>query len=130
MKWDAIKRFHRQRHPFFLKPDGFIYVTSSYSGSHEMWAKQLDLPTEAMQVWPRGYYWPPTNELYFYYGADTRDYLAVVDSIRKAIKEIIIKVGGNNFTIINGGMIPAEPGTVWEPVFIFGQAINFQRGES
>ena len=122
------KAYHKARIPFFLNPNGFIYVTQKYSGTHEMWAGQLDLPAEAMENWARGFYWPLTNQLFFYVGMYTTDYERVTDQMKKAIEVIYYKVGANKETLIHGGMIPGEPGTVWTPVKEFGTIEQF-RGE-
>lgn len=122
----AVKRFHRLRVPFFIRSDGFIYVTRNYHGSHEEWARQLGLPEEAMESWARGYYWPPSNDLFFYVGMYTTDYEWVENQVRNNILELIAKVAGNEHTIIHGGMKPGEYGTVWPSVRNFGNIEQFR----
>lgn len=122
-----VYTYHKKRRPFFLRPDGFIYVTQGYPGTHEQWAKQLGLPAKAMEDWPRGFYWPATDSLYFYVGMYTTDYERVVDAVKKSLKMLLFKLNASeDFTIIYGGMKPGEPGTVWEPVHKFGTSEQFK----
>lgn len=120
-----INKYHKIRVPFFLKPDGLIYSVRKYPYSHEMWAKQLGLPLIAMRCWARGFYWQPDNRLYFYYGDDTRDYLAVANNMAKFVKSVMIAVACNFDTTVHGGMIPGEPGQVWECITDYGTVRQF-----
>lgn len=120
------KMFHRRRKAFFIRPDGFIYLIENYPGTHEMYAKQNGLPLPVcMRDWARGFFWRDTNSLYFYVGHDTKDYRQVVDDVRRSIRQLLIKVGGNVLTQIHGGMIQGEPGTVWMPCTNFGNVDKF-----
>jgi hypothetical protein len=114
-----IKRFHGYRRMFLLNPNGFIYTIRHVANSHQEWAEHLKLPENALDTWGRGYFWDATNHLYFYVGSDTTVYEPVIPTIKRVLPELLVKVGGNHWTTICGGMIPGEPGTVWKPVRVF-----------
>lgn len=122
-----VRSYHRMRRIFFVNPNGFVYSTTKYSGTHEDWANQLGLPKKAMDSWARGYYWQPSNQLFFYVGQYVSDYERATESVRKAIRSIFDKVGANADTIICGGVIVGEPGTVWQPIMTFGTITEFEK---
>lgn len=113
--------FHRRRMAFFVKPNDEIISFRGYPSTHEQYARdRLDVKWSVAQHWLRGFFWQPRNALYFYVGNDTRDHEIVAPQLIVNVKRLLIAVGGNCHTRINGGAVPGEPGTVWEPVKFYG----------
>lgn len=124
---EAMEAFHRQRIGFFVIGGLDIRLMIDYPGTHEEFARE-----KGIIFWKslaRGFYWPKTNELFFYTGDHTFLYESVTLTVFNYSRNLISKVGGNEDTKIYGGMIPGEPGTVWAPIHYFGtrQELRYPR---
>jgi len=65
--------FHKTRHAFFIIDDEIILIPKGTVDSHFEWLKKQGRVDESnyeelFNKIARGFYWPPTNSLYFYNG--------------------------------------------------------------
>jgi len=107
---------------FFIHPMEGILVRKKMT-SHEEWADKARYYSYLQ--WSRGVYWSVPNRLFFYYGADTRDYARIVPDIMANAQGLLGHLDGNEETTFCGGLTKD-----WEPVQVFGNLKEFLKGRN
>lgn len=99
--------FHKQRCMFAITDRDTVMVAPNYiSASHREWLEDLGYDS-----WVRGFWWPKTNDLYFY-GGDNYNFAGYM-VMRKNYRQLIAKMGLLPVDHVYGGMIPGIPGELW-----------------